>query len=165
MQPRQEPQILGGAAMDPKKTAIVLIEYQNDSISEGGTLHQAVKPVMGKTNMLANTIETVVKARKLGATIVYAPIAFTGDYHEFSPTPYGIGLRGNAGAGGAMLALAADHVYARSGVVLNHHYRSMGDVRSKPPERLWLRTSGAKLPCCGRRNRMLPMWPPRLLPS
>jgi putative two-component system protein, hydrogenase maturation factor HypX/HoxX len=36
------------------------------------------------------------------------------------------GLRGNAGAGGAMLALAADHVYAMSGVVLNPHYRSMG---------------------------------------
>src|SRR6202040_2519135 len=38
------------------------------------------------------------------------------------------GLRGNAGAGGAMLALAADHVYARSGVVLNPHYRSTGDL-------------------------------------
>jgi putative two-component system protein, hydrogenase maturation factor HypX/HoxX len=38
------------------------------------------------------------------------------------------GLRGNAGAGGAMLALAADHVYARSGTVLNPHYRSMGDL-------------------------------------
>ncbi|MGI8568001.1 MAG: hydrogenase maturation protein [Methylocella sp.] len=38
------------------------------------------------------------------------------------------GLRGNAGAGGAMLALAADHVYARSGVVLNPHYRGMGDL-------------------------------------
>ena len=35
------------------------------------------------------------------------------------------GLRGNAGAGGAMLALAADHIYARSGIVLNPHYRSM----------------------------------------
>ena len=37
------------------------------------------------------------------------------------------GLRG-AGAGGAMMALAADCVYARSGVVLNPHYRSMGDL-------------------------------------
>ena len=36
------------------------------------------------------------------------------------------GLRGNAGAGGAMLALAADRVYAMSGVVLNPHYRTMG---------------------------------------
>ena len=38
------------------------------------------------------------------------------------------GLRGNAGAGGVMLALAADHVYARSGVVLNPHYKGMGGL-------------------------------------
>ena len=49
------------------------------------------------------------------------------------------GLRGNAGAGGAMLALAADHVYARSGVVLNPHYgawavsadRNTGPIRCR----------------------------------
>jgi len=38
------------------------------------------------------------------------------------------GLRGNAGAGGAMLALAADYVYAHRGVVLNPHYKGMGDL-------------------------------------
>jgi putative two-component system hydrogenase maturation factor HypX/HoxX len=38
------------------------------------------------------------------------------------------GLRGNAGAGGVMLALAADNVYARSGIVLNPHYRTMGNL-------------------------------------
>jgi putative two-component system hydrogenase maturation factor HypX/HoxX len=37
-------------------------------------------------------------------------------------------LRGNAGAGGVMLALAADQVYARRGVVLNPHYRTMGNL-------------------------------------
>jgi putative two-component system protein, hydrogenase maturation factor HypX/HoxX len=36
------------------------------------------------------------------------------------------GLSGNAGAGGAMLALAADYVLAREGVVLNPHYKGMG---------------------------------------
>jgi len=76
--------------MDPKKTAVVLIEYQNDFTSEGGTLHPAVKAVMESTNMLANTVDTVSKARALGATIVYAPITFTEDYHELSPEPYGI---------------------------------------------------------------------------
>src|SRR5271156_4042940 len=76
--------------MDPKSTAVVLIEYQNDFTSEGGTLHGAVKPVMDATNMLANTVETVKRARELGATIVYAPITFTDDYHELSPAPYGI---------------------------------------------------------------------------
>jgi len=38
------------------------------------------------------------------------------------------GLRGNAGAGGAMLALAADYIFARQGVVLNPHYKSMGNL-------------------------------------
>jgi putative two-component system protein, hydrogenase maturation factor HypX/HoxX len=36
------------------------------------------------------------------------------------------GLCGNAGAGGAMLALAADYVYARDGAVLNPYYKRMG---------------------------------------
>ena len=76
--------------MDPKHTAVVLIEYQNDFTSEGGTLHDAVKPVMNSTNMLANTLETVKRARELGATIVHAPITFTDDYHELTPEPYGI---------------------------------------------------------------------------
>jgi ureidoacrylate peracid hydrolase len=76
--------------MDPKHTAVVLIEYQNDFTSEGGTLHDAVKPVMNSTNMLANTLDTVKRARELGATIVHAPITFTDDYHELTPEPYGI---------------------------------------------------------------------------
>ncbi|CAF4095655.1 unnamed protein product [Adineta steineri] len=35
-------------------------------------------------------------------------------------------LQGNAGAGGVMMSLAADYVYANSEVVLNPHYRTMG---------------------------------------
>ncbi len=37
-------------------------------------------------------------------------------------------LRGNAGAGGVFLALAADQVLARTGVVLNPHYKAMGNL-------------------------------------
>ena len=37
-------------------------------------------------------------------------------------------LQGNAGAGGAFLALAADRVWARSGVILNPHYKNMGNL-------------------------------------
>lgn len=35
---------------------------------------------------------------------------------------------GNAGAGGVFLALAADHVLLRDGVVLNPHYKNMGNL-------------------------------------
>jgi putative two-component system hydrogenase maturation factor HypX/HoxX len=37
-------------------------------------------------------------------------------------------MRGNAGAGGVFLALAADRVLARAGVVLNPHYKGMGNL-------------------------------------
>ena len=37
-------------------------------------------------------------------------------------------MQGNAGAGGVFMALAADHVWAREGAVLNPHYKSMGNL-------------------------------------
>lgn len=37
-------------------------------------------------------------------------------------------MQGNAGAGGVFLALAADRVLARDGVVLNPHYKNMGNL-------------------------------------
>jgi putative two-component system hydrogenase maturation factor HypX/HoxX len=37
-------------------------------------------------------------------------------------------LRGNAGAGGCFVALAADEVWAHDGVVLNPHYKNMGNL-------------------------------------
>lgn len=37
-------------------------------------------------------------------------------------------LQGNAGAGGVFLARAADEVWARDGVILNPHYKDMGNL-------------------------------------
>ena len=37
-------------------------------------------------------------------------------------------MQGNAGAGGVMMALGADRVWARRGVVLNPHYKGMGGL-------------------------------------
>ena len=45
--------------LDPRETAVVLIEYQNDFTSEGGALHGAVADVMESTGMLANTADAV----------------------------------------------------------------------------------------------------------
>jgi nicotinamidase-related amidase len=57
--------------VDPKHTAVVLIEYQNDFTSEGGALHGAVQSVMDKTEMLENTRKLVDAARAAGATIAW----------------------------------------------------------------------------------------------
>ena len=37
-------------------------------------------------------------------------------------------MQGNAGAGGVFMALAADRVWARHGVILNPHYKNMGNL-------------------------------------
>jgi nicotinamidase-related amidase len=75
---------------DPKRTAVVLIEYQNDFTSEGGVLHGAVQDVMESTGMLENTRRLAEAARDAGATIVHAPISFVRGYGELSDHPYGI---------------------------------------------------------------------------
>ncbi|MEO1171089.1 MAG: cysteine hydrolase [Myxococcota bacterium] len=77
-------------SFDPKKTAVVLIEYQNDFTTEGGVLHGAVKDVMDKTEMLAKTQQVVEKARAAGVTIMHAPITFAEGYNEITSHPYGI---------------------------------------------------------------------------
>jgi putative two-component system hydrogenase maturation factor HypX/HoxX len=74
-------------------------------------------------------------------------------------------LRGNAGAGGAMMALASDRVFARLGVVLNPHYSGMGGLFGSEywtytlPRRVGARTSleltEGRLPISARRARDL----------
>jgi nicotinamidase-related amidase len=77
-------------AIDPKTTAVVLIEFQNDFTSDGGVLHGAVSDVMEQTNMLANAREVADAARAAGVTVMHAPITFAEGYNEISSHPYGI---------------------------------------------------------------------------
>lgn len=76
--------------LDPAKTAIVLIEYQNEFTSDGGVLHGAVADVMQHTGMLANTVAVVDTARRAGVSIMHAPITFAEGYGELTRHPYGI---------------------------------------------------------------------------
>jgi len=76
--------------MDPKKTAIVLVEYQNDFTSEGGALHGAVQGVMESTGMLENTKAALAAARESGAVVIHSPIQFAEGYGEITSHPYGI---------------------------------------------------------------------------
>lgn len=76
--------------MNPNKTALVLIEYQNDFTTEGGALHGAVKPVMDDNNMLDNTVKTIAKAREAGVSVIHVPINFVKGYYEITNHPYGI---------------------------------------------------------------------------
>ena len=76
--------------MDPNRTALVLIEFQNDFTSDGGALHGAVAESMQSTGMLANAVRTTGAARSAGAAVVHCPISFAGGYREITASPYGI---------------------------------------------------------------------------
>jgi nicotinamidase-related amidase len=76
--------------LNPKTTAIVLIEFQNDFTTAGGAFHEAVKGVMQANGMLGNTIALVDKARSAGACIMHVPISFAAGYPELGAHPYGI---------------------------------------------------------------------------
>lgn len=62
--------------LDPKVTALVLIEYQNEFTTPGGKFHQGVKSCMDATNMLENSSQLARYAREAGCTIVHCPISF-----------------------------------------------------------------------------------------
>jgi nicotinamidase-related amidase len=76
--------------MNPATTALVLIEFQNDFTSEGGTLHGAVAEVMESTGMLDKAVRAAEATRAAGACVIHSPITFQPGYYEISAHPYGI---------------------------------------------------------------------------
>ncbi|MDR6182355.1 isochorismatase family cysteine hydrolase [Asaia bogorensis] len=72
------------------QTALVLIEFQNDFVSEGGALHDGVKAEIARTGMIDRTIALVEAARAKGVKIVWVPIEFAKGYPELARAPYGI---------------------------------------------------------------------------
>lgn len=76
--------------MNPSTTALVLIEFQNDFTSEGGTLHGAVAEVMASTDTVGHAKLALAAAHAAGVTVIHSPISFQPGYFEISAHPYGI---------------------------------------------------------------------------
>lgn len=66
--------------MDPGKTALVLIGYQNDYFAEDGILHGVIES--STQSVLSNTIALLQALRETDALIITTPINFTPDYCE-----------------------------------------------------------------------------------
>lgn len=119
--------------LDPAKTAIVLIEYQNEFTSDGGVLHDAVAEVMDKTGMLANTVAVVDAARRAGVPIMHAPITFAEGYAELSKHPYGIlkgVVDGNAFVKGTWGAAIVDDLTPQGGDIVIEGKRGLDTFAS-----------------------------------
>jgi ureidoacrylate peracid hydrolase len=119
--------------LDPKTTAVVLIEYQNDFTSDGGVLHGAVLDVMKTTDMMANTRQVVDAAHSAGATVMHAPITFAPGYNELSSHPYGIlkgVVDGNAFVKGSWGAAIVDELAPADGDIVIEGKRGLDTFAS-----------------------------------
>ena len=83
-------------AIDPKRTAVVLIEYQNDFTSGGGSARGRERRDGVDRDARQHACAGRGGARRR-ATIVHAPITFAPGYGELAEHPYGI-LKGVVGS-------------------------------------------------------------------
>jgi nicotinamidase-related amidase len=119
--------------LDPARTAVVLIEYQNEFTSDGGVLHDAVAAVMDKTGMLAKTVAFADAARAAGCTIMHAPITFAAGFGELSRHPYGIlkgVVDGNAFVKGTWGAAIVDDLTPADGDIVIEGKRGLDTFAS-----------------------------------
>ncbi|MCA2212295.1 cysteine hydrolase family protein [Jidongwangia harbinensis] len=119
--------------LDPARTALVLIEYQNEFTSDGGVLHGAVSAVMDKTGMLPRTVALVEAARAAGVTVMHAPITFAPGYGELSRHPYGIlkgVVEGNAFVKGTWGAAIVDDLAPADGDIVIEGKRGLDTFAS-----------------------------------
>lgn len=77
--------------MDPSKTAIILIGYQNDYFSEQGILRSAVEESTKVTGVLKNTVDLLrqMSTFQTFKCLITTPIVFTPNYGELDD-PVGI---------------------------------------------------------------------------
>jgi nicotinamidase-related amidase len=68
--------------MDPKRTTLVLIGYQNDYFAADGVLHSVIEESSRVTGTLANTVDLLERLHLTPLLTVATPIVFTPDYSE-----------------------------------------------------------------------------------
>lgn len=67
---------------DMKKTALVLIGYQNDYFAPEGALVGALEDAEWRVKMLGNTVKLIESLSATDALIISTPIVFTQNYEE-----------------------------------------------------------------------------------
>jgi nicotinamidase-related amidase len=75
--------------MDPSKTALILIGYQNDYFAPDGILRGVIEEPNRVTQTLENTIHLIKNIADTDAAIVSTPIILTADYRALA-SPIGI---------------------------------------------------------------------------
>lgn len=75
--------------MNPNKTALILIGYQNDYFSPDGILYSVIEASTKSNQVLENTVNLLTKIVRTPTLIIETPIFFTPEYEELTE-PVGI---------------------------------------------------------------------------
>ena len=76
--------------MNIERTAIIVLDPQNDFFSPKGKFYQAMEPVLSKNQVVSHLNELLEAGRSAGATIILVPLSFEENCPEAGPEPYGI---------------------------------------------------------------------------
>jgi nicotinamidase-related amidase len=68
--------------MQPQRTAVLLIGFQNDYFADDGILHNVLEESSRTTKVIENTVELIQCLVESPVLIVATPIFFTPDYQE-----------------------------------------------------------------------------------
>jgi nicotinamidase-related amidase len=72
------------------KTALILIECQNEFLAEGGKLYSMVQDVVSSNNIVDHINLAIRHARDRAMPIVHVPMTFSQGHPEAGADPYGI---------------------------------------------------------------------------
>ena len=76
--------------MNVNKTAIILIDPQNDFLSEEGKLYSAVEPALAKNEVIKKLNYLLSASHKANMTVIHIPIVFDKESLEKGEELYGI---------------------------------------------------------------------------
>ena len=76
--------------MNPKTTALMILDGQNDFLNEGGVLYEAVKSTTNGKNLMDKLNSAIDIARGSGVQVINTLITFSEGYPEVGENPYGI---------------------------------------------------------------------------
>ena len=76
--------------MNPQTTALVILDGQNDFMSEGGVLYEAVKSTETGSNIEEKLNSILAAARGKGMQVINTLVTFSEGYPEAGENPYGI---------------------------------------------------------------------------
>jgi nicotinamidase-related amidase len=72
------------------KTALILIECQNEFLAEGGKLYSMVQDVVSSNNIVEHINLAIRHARDRQMPVIHVPMAFSQGHPEVGTDPYGI---------------------------------------------------------------------------